>query len=231
MLQTVLGFDAEQIARAFAIPTATLAQRLVRAKRRIRDAGIPFLVPDRGQMPSRVAPVLEAIYGAYAIDWTLVAGIATRDTLGAESHWLAVILAELLPDEPEVLGLAALISFSLARQPARASSDGFVSLDEQDPKLWNATLIADGERYLNRAKSFNAIGRFQIEAAIQSVHCARAASHVTDWAALNTLYGALVSIAPESAVRAYDKAISLTTRIGERAYLERRRQAATQRPS
>lgn len=196
MLQTVLGFDAEQIARAFVIPTATLAQRLVLAKRRIRDAGIPFQVPDRSQMPARLAPVLEAIYGAYAIDWSLVSGVETRESLAAESHWLAVTLAQLLPDEPEVLGLAALISFSLARRTARGSAADYVPLDEQDTSLWDADLIALGERDLRRAEEARTIGCFQIEAATQSVHCARSTSGVTDWTALRTLYVALLSFAP-----------------------------------
>lgn len=201
MLQTVLGFDAEQIARAFAIPTSTFAKRLVRAKRRIRDAGIPFVVPDRSQMPARLTPVLEAIYGAYAIDWSMVAGVAARESLAAESHWLAVTLTQLLPDEPEVLGLAALISLSLAGRPARGSAGDFVPLDEQNTSLWDAELITFGEHYLHRAKAVGKIGRFQIEAAIQSVHCARAASGVTDWMALRTLYAALLSIAPTLGAR------------------------------
>ncbi len=153
MLQVVLGFDAAQIARAFVVPTATMAQRLVRAKRRIHDARIPFVVPERGQMVERIAPVLEAIYGAYAIDFPLVAGTEPRDSLAAESHYLAATLAELLPDEPEALGLAALISLSLARHPARGTGDELVPLDEQDPTLWDAELIALGERYLHRARS------------------------------------------------------------------------------
>ncbi|HEX6964275.1 MAG TPA: DUF6596 domain-containing protein [Gemmatimonadaceae bacterium] len=276
MLQAVLGFDAEQIARAFAVPTATMAQRLVRAKRRIREARIPFVVPERGAMPDRLAPVLEAIYGAYAIDFPLVAGTVPRDSLAAESLYLATTLAELLPDEPEAHGLAALIALSLARRPARGTIDEFVPLDEQDPTLWDAALIALGERHLHRARALGRMGRFQIEAAIQSVHCARATSGVTDWRALRTLHAALVSIAPtlgarvayaaavgrvegaqaglavldaidddaaqrfqpawatrahllaeagrtEEAVRAYERAISLTTESGARSYLERRR--------
>ena len=174
MLQTVLGFDADDIGRAFLVPPATMAQRLVRAKRRIRDARIPFAIPDRAQMPERLTPVLEAIYGAYAIDFSLVAGTAERESLSAEAHFLATTLAELLPNEPEALGLAALISLSLARRDARGSSDDFVPLDEQDASRWDSELIALGERYLRRASTLDSIGRFQIEAAIQSVHCARA---------------------------------------------------------
>lgn len=208
MLQAVLGFDADQIARAFAIPPATMAQRLVRAKRRIRDARIPFVVPDRSQMSERLGPVLEAIYGAYAIDFPLVAGTEPRESLAGESHYLATTLAELLPDEPEVLGLAALISLSLARRPARGMGDEFVPLDEQDPACWDAELIAEGEGYLHRARALGEVGRFQIEAAIQSVHNARSTSVVTDWRALLTLHAALLSIAPTLGARvAYAAAV------------------------
>jgi RNA polymerase sigma-70 factor (ECF subfamily) len=200
MLQAVLGFDAEQIARAFVIPTSTMAQRLVRAKHRIRDARIPFVVPDRAQMPVRLGPVLEAVYGAYAIDFPLVAGTEERDSLADEALYLATTLAELLPDEPEALGLAALISLSSARRPARHGNE-FVPLDEQDARLWDAELVAVGEAYLHRARARDRIGRFQIEAAIQSAHVARAATGATDWRALVTLHAALVSIAPTLGAR------------------------------
>jgi len=178
-----------------------MAQRLVRAKRRIRDTRIPFVVPERGQMPARLTPVLEAIYGAYAIDFPLVAGTEPRGSLADESHYLATTLAELLPDEPEALGLAALISLSLARRPARGAAGEFVPLDAQDPSLWDSELIALGEEYLHRARPRGRIGRFQLEAAIQSVHCARASSGVTDWRALRTLHEALLLIAPTLGAR------------------------------
>jgi predicted RNA polymerase sigma factor len=201
MLQAVLGYDAEQVARAFAMPATTMAQRLVRAKRRIRDARIPFLIPERDQMSARLPPVLEAIYGAYAIDFALVAGPEPRESLAAESHYLATTLAELLSNEPEALGLAALISLSLARRPARELCDDFVPLEEQDTSRWNADLIALGERYLHQAGALGHTGRFQLEAAIQSVHCARAISGVTDWLALLTLHSALVQMAPTLGAR------------------------------
>jgi predicted RNA polymerase sigma factor len=207
MLQTVLGFESSQIAVAFAVPEPAMAQRLVRAKRRIRVARIPFAVPVRADMPARLPAVLEAIYGAYAIDWQGVSGETIRESMAAETLYLATTLAALLGDEPEAFGLVALIALSLSR--ARARENG-VPLDEQDTSLWDADLIAQGESALRRAHTVGRIGRFQLEAAIQSAHCARRDGRPTDYVALRKLYTALVELAPTLGAR-----VSLATAIGE----------------
>ncbi|NEM92550.1 RNA polymerase subunit sigma-70 [Galbitalea soli] len=193
MLQAVLGIDAARIAAAFAMPAATMAQRLVRAKRRIRDARLRFAVPTRAELPERPPAVLEAIYGCFAID----RGLPTPDwstSLTGEAAFLAVTLATLLGTEPEAWALAALITLSSAR--LRPPGAAYLPLDRQDPREWDARLIAEGERYLRRASGTEAPGRFQLEAAIQAVHCDRARTGLTDWPALVLLHRALVATAP-----------------------------------
>jgi RNA polymerase sigma-70 factor (ECF subfamily) len=200
MLQTVLGFEAAEVARAFAVEPAAMAQRLVRAKRRIRDAGIPFRIPTRDDMPERLPAVLEAIYGAYAIGW-LEQGDEPRESLADEARWLAVLTATLLDDEPEAWGLAALLTYAQSRAPARVGTP-WPPLDDQDPALWDRALIAEAAALLRRASALGRpLGRFQLEAAIQAVHCDRARTGVLDVAALVKLYRGLVALAPTEGAR------------------------------
>jgi RNA polymerase sigma-70 factor (ECF subfamily) len=200
VLQVVLGFDAARIAQAFAVPPATMAQRLVRAKHRIRDTGIPFRTPTRVDMPARLPTVLEAIYGAYAIDW-LDQHDRIRESLADEARWLAVLTASLLDTEPEAWGLAALLTLAQSRAPARVGRP-WPPLDEQDTDLWDRALITEGEALLRRAQKLGApLGRFQLEAAIQSVHCDRARTGVLDREALVKLYRGLIAIAPTKGAR------------------------------
>ena len=199
MLNTVLGFTAEQVGRAFSVPPSTMATRLVRAKQRIKVAGIPFRVPARADLPARMASVLEAVYGAYVIDWATgpQARRLPSEALPSEALHLAEVLATLVPGDPEVRGLAALIELSAARAPARVDAGGrFVPLADQDPSRWNPDLISRAHEHLRAAHARGQLGRFQLEAAIQAVHCARGRDGTTDWPALLTLHRILHSVAP-----------------------------------
>jgi len=194
MLNTVLGFTAEQVGRAFSVPAPTMATRLVRVKKRIKAAGIPFRIPDLADLPARMSSVLEAVYGAYVIDWAT--GPQARQ-LPSEALHLAEVLTTLVPGDPEVLGLAALIELSAARAPARVDADGrFVPLADQDPALWNQELISRAHDHLRAAHARGQLGRFQLEAAIQAVHCARGRDGTTDWPTLLTLHRILQAVAP-----------------------------------
>lgn len=200
MLQAVLGLEAASIAEAFLTPAATIGQRLSRAKTKIRDTCIAFEVPSGADLPARLFAVLEAIYAAYGRGWDDVDGAdARRRGLTGEAIWLARMLVELLPGEPEALGLLALLQYCEARRPARRTVEGeYVPICEQDTRLWDAERLAEAERLLGAAASRGArrAGRFQLEAAVQSAHVERARRGAVDWSAIAVLYEGLVQIAP-----------------------------------
>ncbi len=198
MLQTVLGLAAARIARCFLIPAATLGQRLVRAKIKIRDAGIRFAAPEPDELADRLDAVLTAIYAAYSTGWDDMAGDSPSHAgLADEAIWLARVVTGLLPSEPEAKGLLALMLYCEARRPARRCPNGvFVPLDQQDSRRWSRAMIIEAEACLTDAARHGIMGRFQLEAAIQSVHVQRPVTGKTNWAALVQLYDALVKLAP-----------------------------------
>ncbi|TPK13666.1 DUF6596 domain-containing protein [Mesorhizobium sp. B2-5-7] len=210
ILQTILGFDAATIASAFLLSPSTMGQRLVRAKSRIRETGIPFRVPERAELGERLDAVLEAIYAAFAEGWSDPAGTETRRrNLATEGIWLGRLVASLLPQEPEALGLLSLMLFAEARRAARRDTAGeYVALAEQDHALWDHALVDEAEALLRRAAAMGTIGRYQLEAAVQSAHVARRLSGRTDWAAIRALYEALFSIAG-SPVVAINRAVAI----------------------
>lgn len=194
MMQMVLGLDASRIASAFLTSPTTMGQRLVRAKAKIRDAGIGFNVPDAGDLPERLSHVLDAIYAAFGQAWEdLPGGDEGAIDLTGEAIFLARLLVSLLPDDSEAKGLLALMLYCEARRGARRNADGaFVPLDEQDPSLWSRELIIEAEALLTAASKAGVFGRYQTEAAIQSVHVQRPFFGTTNYAALRQLYALLV---------------------------------------
>ena len=198
MLQTVLGVDAAQIASAFLVSPAAMSQRLVRAKNKIRDAGIPFRVPEPPELEERVSFVLDAIYAAYTTGWeSLMETASTNHALASEAIALGRMLTQLMPREPEAHGLLALMLHCEARREARYTSRGdFVPLDRQDTALWSQSMIDEAETHLHLAAAFKRMGRYQLEAAIQSVHANRAKTGHIDWKEIALLYEGLVRIAP-----------------------------------
>ena len=203
MLQTVLGLDAARIGSAFLVAPATMGQRLVRVKAKIRETGIRFEVPERREMAARLPAVLDAIYAAYGSGWEDVAGADPRRRgLAEEAIWLGRLVARLLPDEPEALGLLALMLHCEARRPARRDDAGaYVPLREQDVARWSRPMLEEAETVLATAARFAAPGRFQLEAAIQSAHAQRARSGAADWEAIALLYEGLLRCAPTVGAR------------------------------
>jgi RNA polymerase sigma-70 factor, ECF subfamily len=220
ILQTVLGFDAATIASAFLVSPGTMGQRLVRAKSKIRQAGIPFRLPERADLRERLGAVLAAIYAAFSEGWSDPAGTEfRRRNLAEEGIWLGRLVASLLPEEPEALGLLALMLHAEARRGARRNPEGeYVPLAEQDPQLWNTALIEEAEALLFRASRMGTIGRYQLEAAVQSAHGVRRLTGRSDWAAIERLYDALATII-DSPVVAINRAIAIAETRGPAAGL------------
>ena len=210
MLQTVLGFDAGAIASAFLVAPAAMGQRLVRAKTKIRQAGIGFRVPGPAELPQRLDSVLEAICAAYAEGWTDAAGAdPRRGNLAEEAIWLGRLVAALMPDEPEALGLLSLMLHAHARRDARRDVQGeYVPIAAQDVSRWDAAMIDEAEALLHRANALAAPGRYQLEAALQSAHSVRRAGAPVPWAAIVGLYDALQGMSP-SPVTALNRAVAL----------------------
>jgi RNA polymerase sigma-70 factor (ECF subfamily) len=208
-LRLLGGLTTPEIARAFLVPEATMAQRIVRAKGKIRDAGIPYRVPDDEDLPDRLAAVLAVVYLIFN------EGYGGRGELAAEAVRLGRALVELMPDEPEVLGLLGLMLLVESRRDARTAADGaLVPFDEQDPSDWNAVLVAEGQALVRRCLAIDRPGQYQLQAAINAVH----SDPPTDWRQVLALYDQLLAITPTPVV-ALNRAVAVAELDGPAAGL------------
>jgi RNA polymerase sigma-70 factor (ECF subfamily) len=218
ILQTILGLTAQDIAAAFLVPPGTMGQRLVRAKLRIRDAGIPFRVPEPEELPERLAAVLDAIYAAYTKGWNEVGDDAGPE-LADEAIWLGHLIVSLLPDEPEAKGMLALMLYTAGRRAARRDEAGaYVPLEAQDTSRWDTPLLARAEQLLQQANAAGPSGRYQLEAAIQSAHVHRRLSGIANWQAVVALYDHLLALTG-SPVVGVNRAVARAQLDGARAAL------------
>jgi len=228
ILQVVLGLDAKAIASAFLTSPAAMGKRLVRAKDKIRQAGIPFTVPERNELPGRLNTVLDAIYAAFTEGWTDPGGVevANRDLID-EALFLARLLSELLPEQPEVLGMLALMLHAESRRRARRNVHGeYVPLASQDPASWNSKMIFEAESLLRQASTMKSIGRYQLEAALQSAHVFRCRTGHNNWAEIAQLYDALFALSG-SPVVALNRALAIAETQGAEAALSAMQEIAT----
>jgi predicted RNA polymerase sigma factor len=221
MLQAVLGLDAKRIASAFLMSPATMGKRLVRAKTKIRQAGIPLRIPECDELAGRLDTVLDAIYAAFAEGWSDPRGTdVTRRDLTAEAMFLARLVGELLPLEAEALGLLALMLHAQARRDARRSADGdYIALAEQDQALWDAQMIDEAEALLRRAVALGSVGRYQLEAALQSAHVHRRRTGRENWTDVVQLYDTLSALTG-SPVVAINRALAIAQIEGVTAGLD-----------
>ncbi|WP_341677404.1 DUF6596 domain-containing protein [Niveibacterium sp. SC-1] len=220
MLQVVLGLDAKAIASAFLTSPSAMSKRLVRVKQKIREAGVPFRVPDAEELPARLEAVLDAIYAAFAEGWSEPGGTDPQGReLAQEAIFLARLASELLPEEPEALGLLAAMLHAEARRSARRDAHGeYVPFVEQDPARWDLALVRDAEAALRHAAGLRRIGRYQLEAALQSAHVFRRLSGVANWDDVVQLYDALQTLTG-SPVVAINRALALAEHAGAAAGL------------